>query len=581
MIRKIILPILIIFPTACERDNGLASYPENSILFEDMADRYFSLDKNIFRPALDVSRGDHVKKANWALETLEDFQNELRQKFSRKSFNRDDQIDLVLLDNIMAEMEFRLKARIETSAEIATLLPGADLDIHLPYLRSLVSINNLEAGAAAIQNAISAFENSSTLPSNLSLSITKNVSSRAKNLSKRLDQWVKRAENRFPGKTDALKMQAETLKKNYKDYAENIDKNVISDLKERNAAYGAPIGREEFISRIRSRHMIQLSPEELRDFGYEQLALIQSRIDSSAKVINPDKDSRAVWEDLKLEHPTQDELPQFAFDEMIKSRDLILDKGFVTIPENARESEMLVVEGFTYKTYPFGGYGGQELRGNKIVGRFMTSPPNIDESEEGAEMRLRGNNYYWARVVAVHEIYPGHHLQGVHRREIDRPVRRNYHTTTLSEGWGLYSEALMHRHGFFPDAKTEMAMYIMQKWRAARIVVDVNLHLGWMSFDDAVDFIVDQVWMDRENALAEVRRYMGNATRPLSYLYGFRQLESLYADAQAKAGSNFDEREFHDTVLGYGSIPVPMIRAKMLGGEIPGYKIVKDRYGIK
>ncbi|MFQ5551589.1 MAG: DUF885 family protein, partial [Gemmatimonadales bacterium] len=267
-------------------------------------------------------------------------------------------------------------------------------------------------------------------------------------------------------------------------------------------------------------------------------------------------------------HPSREELPAFAYGEMQRALDLLLQTGAITVPDNARHNVMRLTEGRTWDTYPFGGYGGFSLQGGEWVGRFLTSPPPYDAESDVAESRLRGNNYYWARVVTVHEIYPGHHLQYVVGRTRARQMRQNYYTTTLGEGWGLYSEQMMYRLGFFEDDETHMAMLLMRAWRAARVIIDVSLHLGLMEFDEAVGFLMDHVDMDQENARAEVRRYMGNPTRPLSYLYGFTKIEELRRDYMALRGTDFTERGFHDTLLSYGAIPVSLIRAGMLGDPV-------------
>jgi len=93
-------------------------------------------------------------------------------------------------------------------------------------------------------------------------------------------------------------------------------------------------------------------------------------------------------------------------------------------------------------------------------------------------------------------------------------------------------------------------------WRAARIVIDVQLSSGEMTFDEAVDFLVEQTGMERDAAMAEVRRYTFTPGQPLSYLLGKHLIKQLRREAEEKLGDDFSAKRFHDLLLSSGSIPV-------------------------
>ncbi len=541
-----------------------------AIVFRDQVDRFLELKRTVLEPALNLSGPTHSRDAEWALESLATLESGTEQTLAGLPLALDDRIDHVLLQHSIADYRVRLRQSLEDEKVVLELLPAAKLRHMLPDLTGLAETAEFDSGLEALEWAQSNIPAPwAPVPENLRLSIVRATATRAERLEQEAKNWLGRAKNRFPGSADKAEKPAVAVQKGFKAFSDRMKNEVMPALRETEAAWGSPVGRERFVAMLRNRHMISETPEELLEIGRRQLDEIHGQIDEIARKINRRKNAKEVWEQLKTEHPTREELPQFAYDEMERALELLLQTGAVTIPENARTNVMLVTEGRTFDTYPCGGYGGSRLRGNEIIGRFMTSPPKADMDAEAAEARLRGNNYYWARVVAVHEIYPGHHLQRVISRLKARPMRRNFYTTTLGEGWGLYSEQMMFRLGFFPDDKTTMAMLMMRAWRAARIIIDVSLHLGKMTFDEAVQFLVDNVDMDKENATAEVRRYLGNPTRPLSYLLGFNQIERLRQDYMKLKGGEFTGQDFHDTLLSYGPIPIPLIRAGMLGEPLP------------
>ena len=122
----------------------------------------------------------------------------------------------------------------------------------------------------------------------------------------------------------------------------------------------------------------------------------------------------------------------------------------------------------------------------------------------------------------------------------------------------------MKRKGFYRDRRTDLMQLKDQLWRSCRMVIDVGLHTGDMTFDDAVKMLVEKAMLEPTSAVAEVRRYTQNPTQPMSYLIGKIEIERLAADYRRKFANN-SLRQFHDKLLSYGSIPIALARREMLG----------------
>ncbi len=329
---------------------------------------------------------------------------------------------------------------------------------------------------------------------------------------------------------------------------------------------GRPAGRERYAAMLRHRHHLTETPEDLLKIGKEQVGLHQGQMEELTAKIAPGKTWREVIEILKARHPTGEELPKVAEKWMKKAIDFTVEHELVTVPMAARDARIRVVtRGVLSRTYPFGGYGGTRRTARGFTGTYLVSPPAEWMSEAQAEERLRGNHYAWTRVVALHEVVPGHHLQTVvHTMRPLSAFRRQFYSTVFGEGWAMHCEELLFRHGFFPDVETRFTQLQMRLWRAARIVIDASLHTGKMSIGEAEKFLVDEVSLDPINAKAEVARYIDNPTRPMSYLMGFLIIEKLKERSRKLLGAQFSSRVFLDRVLSFGPVPLSAV-AKGLG----------------
>jgi len=166
----------------------------------------------------------------------------------------------------------------------------------------------------------------------------------------------------------------------------------------------------------------------------------------------------------------------------------------------------------------------------------------------------------------VHEGLPGHHFQISIANHNPSFIRRLQFNTCLIEGWALYCEQMVVEHGLYPPDSFPDLRWLGGVWfRAARIIVDAKLHTGKISYDDAWKFLVEKCWPDTAFFKAEVRRYCLSPSQPMSYLVGKTQLLALRDEYRRKMGDRFSLRDFHDRLLAEGSIPVSLIRRKLVG----------------
>jgi uncharacterized protein (DUF885 family) len=168
-------------------------------------------------------------------------------------------------------------------------------------------------------------------------------------------------------------------------------------------------------------------------------------------------------------------------------------------------------------------------------------------------------------MVAVHEGYPGHHLQFVVTNSNPSKVRKFLYDNSFIEGWALYWEENMYLNGYSDnDLLLRIFQLRNQIWRCCRVIIDVGLHTGNMTFDEAVNMLVDKADLEKGNAVGEVKRYTMTPTQPMSYILGKYEIIKLKEELKEKMKDTFSLKYFHDALLSCGPISIPLVRKILL-----------------
>jgi uncharacterized protein (DUF885 family) len=164
-------------------------------------------------------------------------------------------------------------------------------------------------------------------------------------------------------------------------------------------------------------------------------------------------------------------------------------------------------------------------------------------------------------ALFLHEAVPGHHLQVSRAHELAQlPIfRRVADPNAYVEGWALYAEGLGAELGLYTDPYARYGRLHAEAWRAGRLVVDTGIHaLGWTRAQ-AIDYLVDNAGLAREDATAEVDRYYVWPGQALGYKLGELKILELRKKAREELGERFDLRAFHQEVLDHGALPLPVL----------------------
>jgi uncharacterized protein (DUF885 family) len=172
----------------------------------------------------------------------------------------------------------------------------------------------------------------------------------------------------------------------------------------------------------------------------------------------------------------------------------------------------------------------------------------------------------WEMVpLTLHEAAPGHHSQFAFALELpDSPMfRRTAYFVAYGEGWALYAEQLGYEMGLYGDPYDRFGQLAYEMWRAVRLVVDTGIHAKGWSREQAIRFFKDNSPKTDQDIVNEIDRYIGTPGQALAYKIGQMKISELRARAAAALGDRFDARDFHDAVLGTGSVPLAALEKRI------------------
>ena len=312
------------------------------------------------------------------------------------------------------------------------------------------------------------------------------------------------------------------------------------------AARDLPDGRAYYRSRIREFTTLDEDPAQIHAFGEQEVAKL-----------------RAQMAEVMRETGFKGELPQFI-------AQLRHDPRFP--PASAEDLLMRaawIAKQFDAKASLYFGYMPRA--------RFaiVPVPPDLAPFYTAGRggptvyllntLDLPSRPLYNLTALTLHESAPGHSWQGSialeHKQQPE--FRQNTYISAFGEGWALYCERLGLEMGMYATPYDRFGMLGYQIWRAARLVVDTGIHdQGWTR-QQAIDYMTQNTALSTREIQTEVDRYISWPGQALSYYLGETAILEARAKAERELGDRFNIRAFHDTVLELGSVPLPVLKARI------------------
>jgi uncharacterized protein (DUF885 family) len=536
----------------------------------DVVDRYMS-------DRAGLQRRFDAEYSPFRRTRMKEFYNAWRAALDRMDFERlgtEGRVDFVLFQNRLA-YELALLDREEAlMAESAPMMPFSKTVFDL--LEARRRMEPVDPAAAAATLASVALEIDKTreavlkgvkpaaVPGQASVASVENVALRTSrlltSLGSSLEQWYRFYAGYDPLFTwwtgepykdvdRAWKAYVRTLREQVVGIQEGVDEPIVGD----------PIGRQALMADLRFE-MIQYTPEELVKIAEREFAWCEAELLKASREMGFGDDWKAAQEKVKTLHVEPGRQRDLIRDMAFEAIDFVEERQLLTVPSLARDIwriEMMSPE--RQKVAPFF-LGGEVIR---------VAFPTDTMAHEDKLMSLRGNNRHFSRAVVQHELIPGHHLQGF-MTERYNSHRRAFSTPFWGEGWALYWEMLLWDLDFPLSPEDKVGMLFWRMHRAARIIFSLNFHLGVMTPQECIDFLVDRVGHERATATAEVRRSFEGAYPPLyqvAYMIGGLQFRAL--ERELVSSKKMTYKEFHDRILELHRIPVEMVRVALKDERIP------------
>ena len=316
------------------------------------------------------------------------------------------------------------------------------------------------------------------------------------------------------------------------------------------AAEAMPDGKAWYQEQIRKYTTLDLTPDQIHGIGLKEVASIRTEMDAIIKQVGfkapPDQDTyKAFLHFLRTDPQFYAKTPQ----------ELLNDAAWISKRVDGEVGKVI---------------------GKLPRGRFTIVPVPADIAPFWTAGR-GGPGTYWLNTydlpsrplynlpaLTLHESSPGHSLQGSLVREMGEvPEFRKEYISAYGEGWGLYSEYLGKEMGIYQTPYEDFGRLTYAMWRACRLVIDTGVHHKGWTRDQALAYLRDNTALSEHEVTTEVDRYISWPGQALSYKLGEITIRRLRSEAEAALGAKFDIREFHDTVLAQGSVPLPVLEMQV------------------
>ncbi|MGA9071719.1 MAG: DUF885 family protein [Terracidiphilus sp.] len=346
----------------------------------------------------------------------------------------------------------------------------------------------------------------------------------------------------------ALKEQATFLREKLAGIAPDDKTTVI----------GTPIGRAALLQQLDDA-MIPYWPEELISMAKAQLAADQQEMVKASRQMGYGDDWHKALEAVKNTYVEPGKQAEMIRSLALDGMKFAEDHNLVTIPPLAKETwrmEMMSPE--RQLVSPF------FLGGDTILVSYPTDAMTYDQRM----MSMRGNNPAFAHATVFHELIPGHWLQQFMSARY-RPYRQQFSSGFWLEGNAFYWETRYWDLGYDQTPEQRIGALFWRMHRSARIIFSLSFHLGTMTPQQAIDFLVTEVGHERDNATAEVRRSVNGDYDPLyqcSYMLGMLQFRALRHEL-VDSGKMTD-RQYNDAILKENMMPIPVLRALLTGEKL-------------
>jgi uncharacterized protein (DUF885 family) len=350
-----------------------------------------------------------------------------------------------------------------------------------------------------------------------------------------------------------------------------------------NAAGDFRIGADKYDHKLGFALSSTLSRKEIRERAEKELARVRGEMYGIARVVLKDKpgapelpaepseaqQQKAIEAALELayvDHPARADVVKVATSALAEATAFVRAKDLVSVPDDPVKV-ILMPEFQRGVTVAYCDSPGPLDRGQATY--YAISPIPEDWSAEQTESFLREYNTRMLHLLSIHEAMPGHYLEGAHSAMHPSVLRAVLRSGTFAEGWAVYTEQMMAHAGYLNgDPLFRLVQLKFYLRTIGNAILDQGVHVDGWTREQAMDLMVRLTFQqEREAAGKWVRAQLTSAQLP-TYFVGVQEQLDLRKAVEAREGTKFDAKRYHDTVLSFGAPPVRYVREMMLDEPI-------------
>ncbi len=325
------------------------------------------------------------------------------------------------------------------------------------------------------------------------------------------------------------------------------------------------MGQAAYDRMLKEQYLLAHDSDSLYAYGRQQFEATVRELEQVAKRIDPSKTWKELAAEIKNSGPEPGRMIEAHQEWVDKAKAHVLEKKLIPIPWQERV-EVVARPQFQRKNSYYGEFDGAKAPNadGVWVGHWRINPYEAQWDEQTKRQYLTEHDWGVIIDTAPHETYAGHHVQELYQAHNPYTLRQKFGIAIFSEGWGLYNETLMYETGFFPSERIHLRQLQLRLWRIARVIWDVGLNTGKLSYDQCVSLLTDGVGFLRWAAELEVD---GSATEPgyrIGYFMGASEIMRMREEVKTLRGAQFTLSDFHERLLKVGNMPPALMRAGLM-----------------
>lgn len=321
------------------------------------------------------------------------------------------------------------------------------------------------------------------------------------------------------------------------------------------------IGHETYNRMLKGQYLLDYPSDSLYAYGWKMFNNTIAELELLAKKIDPNKTWQQLAIDIKNDGPKPDQMIEAHQEWVDKAGDHIRLHDLITIPWKERVKVVPRAE-YLRKTSYYGNFSSAKTKDQDSIytSEWMINPYEEQWDAKRKQEYLVEHDWGVIIVTAPHETYGGHHVQGIYQLNNPRKLRRNNGISIFSEGWGLYNEQLMQETGFFPNERIHLRQLQLRLWRNARVIYDVGMHTGKLTYEEAIRIMTEKVGFLRWAAQLEIDSSTSSPGYFIGYFTGMMEILKMREEFKVKTGKEFSLKDFHDRLMKIGNMPPSLMR---------------------